>query len=140
MATLSLFTDSGLTTPATLPLVFQQDDQGVVSPHQRNLWLGSNDVALKFQAASNPGVDQVQLQVNDTDSGSGQPASAIKLSLTQAGLASATGGAALNLGVQILSGVSGAKSIWVQFDDTTGIVATDTAVKLQTNLLAVSAV
>ncbi len=140
MPNLNLFTDSGLTTAATLPLAFAQDTLGVVTPHQRQFWLGSNDVSLKFRALSNPGVDQVQLQIVDTGSGTGQPASAIKLALTQGGLASATGGAALNLGVQVLSGVANALSVWVQFDDATAIVATDTAMKLQTNLLEVAAV
>lgn len=140
MPTLNLFTDAGLTTPATLPLAFVQDSLGALPAHKRNLFIGSVDPAIKFRALSDPGVDQVSLQIVDTASGSGQPASAVKLALTEAGLASATGGAALNLGVQLLSEVANAVSIWVQFDDATAVVATDTAIKLQFNALEVSAV
>lgn len=139
MATLNLFTDAGLTTAAVTPLSFQQDTAGLLAPHVRHFYLGSNDPAIKFEALSDPGVDQVELQIIDTASGSGQPASAIKLALTEGGLATAVGGATLDLGTQVQSGAANAISIWVEFNDSTAVVATDTSIKLQTNALQASA-
>lgn len=139
MPALSLYVDSALTTLATPPLAFTQDNLGAIPPHQRQFYLGSTDSLLKFQADSAPGVDPITLQIVDTATGSGQPASAVKLATTQAGLAGATGGASLALGVQILSGVVNAVPVWVQFDDATGAIAVDTALKLALNTLRVSA-
>ena len=46
------------------------------------------------------------------------PVSEIKLALTQAALASATGGASLNLGANILSGVADAVQFWMRVTNT----------------------
>ncbi len=139
MPALNLFTDLLLIDPAATPLALAQDTDGIMPPHQRQFWIGSTDASIRFRALSNPGIDQVQLQIVDSASGSGQPASAIKLATTQAGLATAIGGATLDLGVEILSGVANALPVWVQFTDATGVVATDLALKLQTNALEISA-
>lgn len=139
MPALSLYVDSALTTLATLPLAFTQDTLGAIQPHQRQFYLGSTDSLLKFEAGSAPGVDPITLQIVDTATGSGQPASAVKLATSQAGLTGATAGASLALGVQILSGVVNAVPVWVQFDDSTGAIAVDTALKLALNTLRVSA-
>jgi len=139
MAALNLYVDSALTTLATLPLVFTQDDAGVNPPHQRQFYLGSTDATgTVFEAASSPGLDQIVLSIADAAPGSGQPASAIKLATTSGGLASATGGASLNLGTSINSGVAGAKIVWVQFDDSTGTAATDNNISLAMNTLEVT--
>lgn len=141
MTTLYLYDDAGLTTLATLPLAFTQDDLGVITPHQRRFYLGNADAGYIFQAASDPGVDPITLSVVDTVPASGQPASAIKLATTQAGLASATGGADLELAATILSGSVNAVQIWVQFDDATATatVATDTDISLALSTLTVTA-
>jgi hypothetical protein len=62
---------------------------GVITPHQRRFYLGNADGGYIFQAASDPGVDPITLSVVDAVPASGQPASAIKLATTQAGLAGA---------------------------------------------------
>ncbi len=139
MTTLYLYDDAGLTTLATLPLAFTQDDLGVITPHQRRFYLGNADAGYIFQAASDPGVDPITLSVVDTVPASGQPASAIKLATTQAGLASATGGADLELAATILSGSVNAVQIWVQFDAATATVATDTDISLALSTLTVTA-
>ncbi len=139
MTTLYLYDDAGLTTLATLPLAFTQDDLGVITPHQRRFYLGNADAGYIFQAASDPGVDPITLSVVDAVPASGQPASAIKLATTQAGLASATGGADLELAATLLSGSVNAVQIWVQFDDATATVATDNNISLALSTLTVTA-
>ena len=139
MTTLYLYDDAGLTTLATLPLAFTQDDLGVITPHQRRFYLGNADAGYTFQAASDPGVDPITLSVVDAVPASGQPASAIKLATTQAGLASATGGADLELAATLLSGSVNAVQIWVQFDDATATVATDNNISLALSTLTVTA-
>jgi len=137
MTTLNLYDDAGLTTPATVPLPFTQDKLGTVSPHQRRFYLGQPTAGYRFRANSDPGVDSIELSIVDAVPASGQPASAIKLAATQAGLASATGGAALDLGATLLSGSVNAVQVWVQFDDSTATVATDTNLSLALNELIV---
>lgn len=139
MTTLYLYDDAGLTTLATLPLAFTQDDLGVITPHQRRFYLGNSAAGYIFQAASDPGVDPITLSVVDAVPASGQPASAIKLATTQAGLASATGGADLELAATLLSGSVNAVQIWVQFDDATATVATDNNISLALSTLTVTA-
>ncbi len=139
MTTLYLYDDAGLTTLATMPLAFTQDDLGVITPHQRRFYLGNADAGYIFQAASDPGVDPITLSVVDAVPASGQPASAIKLATTQAGLASATGGADLELAATLLSGSVNAVQIWVQFDDATATVATDNNISLALSTLTVTA-
>jgi len=139
MPSLNLYLDSGLTTQASLPLVFIQDAAATLPPHQRRFYVGSPDATgTSFSAASNPGVDQIVLSIVDSAGGSGQPASAIKLATTAGGLASATGGASLNLGLAIASQPAGAVEVWVQFDDTTAVLGTDTAISLNINELLVT--
>jgi len=57
----------------------------------------------------------------------------VKLASTQGGLSSATPGASLNVGTQILSGTLNAVSVWLEVDDSTAVVATATELQLQTN-------
>ena len=139
MTTLYLYDDAGLTTLATLPLAFAQDDLGVIPAHERRFYLGNADAGYIFQAASDPGVDPITLSVVDAVPASGQPASAIKLATTQAGLAGAVGGADLELAATLLSGSVNAVQIWVQFDDATAAVATDTDISLALSTLTVTA-
>lgn len=137
MTTLNLYDDSALTTSATVPLQFDQDTLGAIAPHKRRFYLGNPTAGYRFRANSDPGVDPITLSIVDAVPASSQPASAIKLALTEGGLATATGGAALGLGATILSGAANAVQVWVQFDDATGTVATDTDISLALNELVV---
>jgi hypothetical protein len=130
MPSVDLYIDSALTTLAAMPLTFAQDTAGATPPHQRVFYFVSKDTGLTFYAQSAPTVDLITISIEDASPGSGQPASAIKLATTQGGLASATGGAALEIGASFDSGVENAVTIWVQFDDTTATAATDTAISL----------
>lgn len=77
------------------------------------LWYGSTNPDVQIQATSDPGVDPITL--TPVAYGSGQPTSSIKLALSQAGLASATGGAALTVGTTLTSGSANAVSVWVRW-------------------------
>ena len=133
--TLQFYTDSGLTTPLSGPLTVTQAADGSTDPVDNVLYLGSTTASRKFQATSSPGVDQITISIADSASGTGHPASEVKLASTLIGLDSATGGAALSLGTEILSGVGNAKAIYIRVDDTTGVVGTSTELSLNTNNL-----
>lgn len=135
--TLSLYDDPDLLVEATVPLRFDQDTTGTLPPHQREFYLGCPDSGYRFRANSDPGVDDITLSIVDGAPSTGQPATAIKLATTQAGLSTATGGAALDLGATILSGASNAVEVWVQFDDATTAVGTDSSISLALNTLQV---
>lgn len=111
------FADAGLTTPLA-DLAVTQVVGG--SPADRLVYLGSATAGKKLQASSNPGVDQVQVSVTDGSPGSGLATTAVKLALSSAGLTSATGGAALDVGATILSGTSGAVPVFIRIDTGAG--------------------
>jgi hypothetical protein len=94
----------------------------------------------KFEAVSDPGIDDILLSVADSNAGSGQPVAAIKLSFTQAGLASAVAGAAINLGTQILSGTANKIEMWMEVNDQTSTVGNYTDLSLQMSTIQESPV
>ncbi len=130
---LQYFLDAALTAPITTPFNVQQADDGSTGPVDLNLFLGSVAVDKKFQAESNPGIDQITVSIADANPASGQEPDAIKLALTAIGLDAAVAGDPLALGTQLLSGVGPAKSIWVRVEDQTGVVATSLDLSLETN-------
>lgn len=64
----------------------------------------------------------------------------VKLAATEAGLASATPGAALNLGTTILSGVGNAATFWMQRTDADLVIQDQTHLRLSTNATVEDAV
>lgn len=135
MATFKIYTDAALTTEFTGTLSFTQNVDGSTGRQDVQLWLGSTSAGKTLQAQSNPGVDQIALSVVDSAPASGHPASEVKLALTQGGLAGATGGASLDLGTAIASGVGNAVTFWIGVTDSTGVVGTSTELSVQTNML-----
>lgn len=135
MATFKFYTNSNLTTEFTGSLSAVQNVDGSTGRQDFQLWLGSVAASKTLQAESNPGTDQIALSVVDSAVGTGHPASEVKLALTQGGLTGATGGASLNLGTSITSGVANAVTFWVGIQDSTGVVGTSTELSVQTNLL-----
>lgn len=113
--TLAFFNDSGLSSPASnLSLAVASD--GSTQALDRVVYLGSNAVGKKFQAASNPGVDQIQVSLVDTAVGSGVEAAHVKLATSQSGLNAAVAGAPVSIGTQILSGPSHSVAVYVRVD------------------------
>lgn len=101
---------------------------------------GSLAPTRRLQAASDPGVDQITVSVEDAATGTGMPATSVKLALTQAGLDAAVGGAALAIGAARLSGVDGALAIWVRVDAGATALGEYTDLRLVTNNVIEAAV
>lgn len=131
---LGVYSDSGLTTPLTSVQAVQADD-GTAAPADRVIYIGSQVAGKVFQAASNPGVDQIALSIADAAPGSGVEASHVKLALSQATLTSAVAGAARNLGTQLSSGPGNALKVYVRVDTPALAIGTYTGITLQTNML-----
>jgi malate/lactate dehydrogenase len=133
--TFKFYWDSALTEQVTNldPIRSVQKEDGSSGPEQFHLFIGSTVASKKIQADSNPGVDQIEISVSDSSSGSGEPVAAVKLALTSLGLADAVAGEALDVGTEILSEEENALSIWVELEDQTGEVGTYTDLKLISN-------
>jgi hypothetical protein len=114
MITFGFFHDAGLTTPVN-------SSNKIAGPGDVQLWFGSTGADLKARAQSNPGVDPIKIMVSDSNSGGGQPNTAVRLATSQSGLASATPGADLEIGAQVLSGVANAVPFWVRLTDLVGV-------------------
>lgn len=121
--TIKIYHDAAATSPVTgaAPIAHTPDAGAAATAIQ--LWAGSTDATIKHRRKTLPGVNQLQVSVADADSGAGLPVTDVKLSLTEAGLAGAVAGAALDLGVEILGGVANLVTFWVQVTDSVGNVA-----------------
>lgn len=132
--TFKFYSDAALTTAITAPLAFSQSTPSPTA-NDKVVYLGSVASGKTAEAASDPGVDPILVSIIDAASGSGSPATDVKLAATSGGLATATAGAPLNIGTQILSGSANAVEIHIRVLDSTGIVATNTDLSLETNYL-----
>lgn len=130
--TLDFYNDSGLTAVAASIQATQADD-GSAPAVDRVVYLGSPVSSKKFQAASDPGVDDIVVSIADSGVGSGVEAAHVKLALTSGGLASATPGAPLTIDAEILSGASNAVPVHVRIDTPALAAGTYTDVSLTTN-------
>lgn len=129
----AFFNDAGLTSPLVGNLQIQQASDGSTGPVDVNLFFGSVATGRKVQAATDPGIDPIILDVVDSAPGSGHEDTEIKLATTQIGLDSATPGASLNLGTELLSEVGNATSIWIRIEDATGVIGTSLELSIQMN-------
>ena len=129
---LKVYADAALANVLSKLAVNQKQD-GSTGPVDTVVYLGSTATSKKFQAASNPGTDQITLSVADSDPSNGHETTEVKLALTQAGLDTATAGASLDLGTQILSESANALPVWVRVQDATGVVGISTELSLTTN-------
>lgn len=132
--TFKFFHDAALTQEITsgAPLTATQETSGALGPVDKTIYFGSNASGTQAQAASDPGVDPIVISVVDTASGSGSPASEIKLALSSGGLAAAVAGASLSLADTVLSGVANAVPIYVRRTSTVATPGSYTDVQLQT--------
>lgn len=109
------YSDPALTTTLSSALVFMQDMVAQV-PQDRMIWLGDPDPANTLFDAIDPGVADIYVFVQDSNSGAGMPADAVKLALSGAGLDAAVGGEPLLIGAQIGGGVENAVEIHIRVD------------------------
>jgi hypothetical protein len=132
----------GFFTNAALTVALSTSLKASGSSTDFRIWFGSAETedAYKVEADSDPGVDQITISITDSSPGSGHEATAVKLALTEAGLATATGGAALDVGTSVNSGAANAVEVWVRVADVVGSLATDTTLGLTTNEVIESAV
>lgn len=138
MATsLKVYADAALSSVVHSPNILQKLD-GTTGPVDFVFYFGSALSGKRIQALSNPGVDNVVLSVADADGASGQSLAAVKLALTKAGLDTATAGASLTLGTQILSGPDGAVPVHVRVQATLLAAGTYEGLSLNTNDLVES--
>lgn len=140
--TFQFYRDAALTDPLDPErLTFDFLDDGTTGAVDAVLYFGSATAGRRAQSDSNPGVDPITVSVIDAATGSGQPASAVKLALTSAGLATATAGAALSLGVATVnSGAAGAVAVYLRVQDATSTVGNYDDLSIQTNVLRETAV
>lgn len=118
MATvLGIYSDEGLTTLLTA-IEGVIDDSVVIEA-----FVGSPVDGINHERKTLPGTNQLELSIVDNDTGDAVPATNFKFALTEGGLAGATPGAALPLGVLIESGVAGALPVWIELTDDSGVVA-----------------
>jgi hypothetical protein len=96
------------------------------------LYAGSTALSLVHERITLPGVNQLAVSIVDADTLTGAPDTDIKLALTEVGLATATPGDSLDLGVQILSGSANVVTFFAQYDDSIGTTAeyTDLTLKI----------
>ena len=135
LSSFKIYTDAGLTTPLTSNLLATQASDGSSDPVDFQLWLGSTSAGKELKTDTNPGTNQITLSITDTTAGVGHLPAEVKLALTQGALTAATGGAPLNLGTSILSGVVNAVTFWIRVDDATGSVGQSTELGVTTPAL-----
>ena len=133
--TFKLYNDAALTSEFSGTLPTSHNSTGSTGRVDNKLYLGSTVAGKTLEADSNPGVDQLTLTPEDSAVGSGHEVAEVKLALSLAGLSSATGGAAINLGASILSEVANALEIWVGIEAVYLTVGVSTELSLTTNVL-----
>jgi hypothetical protein len=124
MSDFDFFLDPGLETPVSGPLETRHRSDGGSGRQDIVLYLGNPDAAKRLVAASSPGVDPITAAPTDAAPGSGHEATEIVLALTEAGLDTATPGAAVEIGLQVLGGAANAVPIWIGVTDATGTEGT----------------
>ena len=93
---------------------------------------GDNQV-YKLEAESNPGTDQITISIDDSDVGNGHEADEITLALTSGDLATNTAGASLDLGSELLSGVSEAVAVHIRVENAVTVTGNSTELSLSRN-------
>jgi len=112
---LGFYQDAGMTVPFARLDAVQADDGGAAAV-DRVAYIGSTVAAMKFQDAAAPGTGQIVLDIVDAGTGLQIPDTTLRLALSSGGLGSATPGASLNLGTEILSGSGNALAVHVRVD------------------------
>ncbi len=96
---IGFFLDSGLSQPAARLVVAAATDGSGYSDHLR--YLGHTTSSREYVAASDPGVDEITVSIDDSAGGTSLLPSAIRLAVVQEDLGTATPGAALDAGTLI---------------------------------------
>jgi len=114
------YLDANLTQPVNMntPISIVLNTTGGGAYIDIQLWFGSPDTTKKCQAASNPGVDQITITINDTNPTIHQADPNVGpywvLALNQADLATNPKNNSIDIGTEVLGGVANAKSFWLR--------------------------
>lgn len=130
---LKFYADAGLTSELT-GLSFTRADDGSSAADSRVVYLGSTASGKTFTAQD--GTSPVKVQIVDSNTGAGVPASAVKLALSSGGLDSATGGAELSVAASVQSGTANAKAIHIRVETGALAIGNYSDLSLTTNALA----
>jgi len=123
MATFGFYMDAALTDPYDAGTDFVGPFIGETFPIDSVIYFGSTDTGRKVQADSDPGVDNLVVNLVDAAAGSGVETTDFKLATTSGGLDSAVAGDPLDLGVtQLVGGVGNAVAIHVRCSYAGGII------------------
>jgi hypothetical protein len=116
MSRFAFYHDAALTTQVTAgnPLSFVQVAAGT---KDASCYLGEPAAGFILEDETNPGVDPVEVSISDAAVGSLIEAADITLALDPGDLGTNTPGAALAVGVQVLSQAAGAVQIHVRVDN-----------------------
>lgn len=125
---LRVFSDAGLTMPVSA-IDFTQAENGVSPAESRVVYIGSQAADKKYLDPESPGVAQIALAITDGGAASSPVADNVRIALTSGGLGTATPGASLDLGVEILGGAAHAIPVHVRVD--TGVLASGLYSNLQ---------
>ncbi len=113
-APLDFYADAGLVTRLGSELTLIVATPGASADVR--FYIGSAESAGAYKAASNPGVDQVELALLPSAE---IAAGDVRLATTQAGLDAATPGAPLGLGVSV--DAAAPQEVWLRFTDASGV-------------------
>lgn len=105
----AFYSDDGLTALAAGGAAVATDGESA----DRFVVFGSPDLGTTLQAASDPGVDAIEVSVVDA-SGGGIAATAIKLALSYSGLDAAIAGAPLVIGTTLSGGAANSVRVYVR--------------------------
>jgi len=127
--------DSGLTAELVGSLAINQRQDGTTGDVDGVIYLGSIEEGKTLQADSDPGVDQIVVSIADSnvDPGNSPEITDIKLSTSNAGLASAVAGDPLNVGLTLTSGVGNKVEVHYRIITPTAPTGTYAELSLNTN-------
>jgi len=131
---LGFFSDAALTVPVTTLTFIHAIDDSLPFVKQR-VFLGSPNVASTFQAASNPGVDDIEVSLTDPNVPDGFNIAHVKVAASSLALDTAIPGDPFVVGTQINGGAGNGVEVWFQVIDTNLSQGTYTLVPT-TNLVA----
>ena len=126
------YLDQALTQQATGAALYM--DVNTVSGSEDFVrYLGSQNAAVKLVDRADPGVNAIVIEPDDSDPGNGHETSGWKIAASEVGLDSATPGAGLDIGTEVLGGVGNAVAVWFRLtDETAGTENNDTTTFVKT--------
>lgn len=134
-ASLKLYTDPALANELIGNITISQNTDGSTGDVDGVIYLGSVETSKTFQAASDPGADQITVSIVDSNVSPGltPEATDIKLATSNAGLDAAVAGDPLNIGTTLISGVGNQVAIHYRVITPTAASGSYTELSLSTN-------